>query len=247
MLATVTAGAADRRHRCGRSIFVEHVGGDDGRDAQGRRRRVPRRQPDEHPREPAPEAHDGRDDEGLHADRLQRQVGGVERAVRGRDGVQRPDPGSADRRVVRRPHPDRGGEPARSTDRRPLPRHDGSQRDGRRPVHHAGPDHAGPGVDVRVHRQGSAGHVRLPLALQLDRTGGRGTVRGLDRRAAGRALAVPRVDGRRPDRRHDGRRSREGRRRVDVVPRRRTARLRPQRRSRSRRRHRSSPRRATGC
>ena len=33
MLATVTAGAADRRHRCDRNIFVKHDGRDDGGDA----------------------------------------------------------------------------------------------------------------------------------------------------------------------------------------------------------------------
>ena len=38
-------------------------------------------------------------------------------------------------------------------------------------------------LDVRVHRQGPAGDVRLPLALQLDRAGGRGAVRRADRRS----------------------------------------------------------------
>ena len=45
------------------------------------------------------------------------------------------------------------------------------------------PDHAGPGVDVRVHREGPAGHVRLPLALQLDGAGGCRAVRRADRAA----------------------------------------------------------------
>ena len=82
--------------------------GDDGVDAQGGCRRIPRGQPDADPGEPALGTHDGRHHEGLRAHRVQREVGGVEGTVRGCDGVQRPDPGPADRRRVRRPHPDRG-------------------------------------------------------------------------------------------------------------------------------------------
>jgi hypothetical protein len=58
-----------------------------------------------------------------------------------------------------------------------MPHHDAparrhrSERHGRRAVHHAGPDHAGRVLHVRVRRRGPAGDVRLPLAPQLDRAG----------------------------------------------------------------------------
>ena len=165
-------GRCGRRHNGGdrRARAQRHERGDDGRDAQGRGRCLPGRRPDGHPGEPAAPSDDGRRHEGLHADRDQRGVGGVERPVRGSDGVQRTDPRATDRRAARRPHPDRGGEPARSTDRAPSPRHDGPELAGRRPLHHAGPHHAGPGVDVRADRQGPARHVRVPLASSTPRS-----------------------------------------------------------------------------
>ena len=213
--------------------------GDDGVDAQGGCRRIPRGQPDTDRGEPALGTHDGRHHEGLRAHGVQREVGGVEGAVRGCDGVQRSDPGPGDRRRVRRPHPDRGREPARPADRPPLPRDDRAERAGRRAVHHAGPDHARPGVDVRVHREGPTGHVRLPLALQLDGAGGCRAVRRADRAAEGGTGAL-RVYGATPWRARDvddDRRCSWATARSGTCS---TAR-------RSRRRRRSSRSRAIGC
>jgi FtsP/CotA-like multicopper oxidase with cupredoxin domain len=58
-----------------------------------------------------------------------------------------------------------------------------SERHGRRPVHHPGPDPARRVLRLRVRRRGPARHVRVPLALQLDRAGRQGPVRRLHRRA----------------------------------------------------------------
>ena len=100
-------------------------------------------------------------------------------------------PGPGDPRAAGRQGEVRGAEPDGPAVRAALPRADRAQRDGRRAVRDAGAGHAGRVLDLRVHDQGPAGDVRLPLPLQLHGAGGHGALRRADRRAAGRPVVLP--------------------------------------------------------
>ena len=94
------------------SMSSEHDRAADGRHAQGGGGGVPAgNQTDTQGNQLLEPTMDG-NTKVFDAHGAERQVGDLEGAVRRRDGVQRADPGSADRRQLRRPHPDRPAEPA---------------------------------------------------------------------------------------------------------------------------------------
>ena len=213
MLATVTAGTGDPGvGATGSSSAGQDAGderGDDGVDAQGGRRRIPRGQPDPDPGEPALGADDGRHHEGLRAHRVQRRSG---RCRRGSSWTRwRSTARSRARRSTSRTATTSGSWSRTSSTSRPSLHFHGmtvpNAQDG---VPYITQDPIMPGQvwTLRVHGEGPAGHVRLPLALQLDGAGGRGPLRRAHRAAAGWALAVPGALGRRSHGRHHGRRAR---------------------------------------
>ena len=177
-MATVIAGgdAVDRAtvvddgHRA-RSMTAQEMA--DMHEAGRRRRSSPATR--RHPGQPAPEAED---DDGvkvfnLTASQVKWEVskGQFVDAMAFNGQI----PGRRSTVSYGRPRPDRRGEPARPADRPPLPRDDGAQRAWTAcPYITQDPIMPGQVWTYEFTVQGPAGDVRLPLALQLHRAGGRG-------------------------------------------------------------------------